>query len=107
MPPWAAPVWLRVGYSLVRTAVRTRGPASTAARMPAPPAPTITTSYRCSLITVAAADDAVGAPPAAQRRGDEAMRWGYLPLAGEGGFDHFSLRYSGRTSAAHTCRAPT
>ena len=27
-----------------RTAVRTRGPASTAARMPAPPAPTITTS---------------------------------------------------------------
>src|SRR5271166_2016915 len=51
MPPWAAPVWLRVGYSLVRTAVRTRGPASTAARIPAPPAPTITTSYRCCWIT--------------------------------------------------------
>src|SRR6201999_1290293 len=51
MPPCAAPVWLRVGYSLVRTAVRTRGPASTAARIPAPPAPTITTSYRCCWIT--------------------------------------------------------
>src|SRR6201997_2473773 len=51
MPPWAAPVWLRVGYSLVSTAVRTRGPASTAARIPAPPAPTITTSYRCCWIT--------------------------------------------------------
>src|SRR6185436_2565050 len=49
IPPWAAPVWLRVGYSLVRTAVRTRGPASTAARIPAPPAPTMTTSYRCSI----------------------------------------------------------
>ena len=34
MPPCAAPVWLRVGYSLVSTAVRARGPASTAARMP-------------------------------------------------------------------------
>src|SRR6201998_205767 len=51
MPPCAAPVWLRVGYSLVNTAVRTRGPASTAARIPAPPAPTITTSYRCCSIT--------------------------------------------------------
>src|SRR5271156_4056550 len=51
MPPWAAPVWLRVGYSLVNTAVRTRGPASTAARIPAPPAPTMTTSYRCWEIT--------------------------------------------------------
>src|ERR1700752_4846097 len=51
MPPWAAPVWLRVGESLVSTAVRTRGPASTAARIPAPPAPTITTSYRCCWIT--------------------------------------------------------
>src|SRR6185369_11109098 len=50
IPPWAAPVWLRVGYSLVSTAVRTRGPASTAARIPAPPAPTITTSYRCCWI---------------------------------------------------------
>src|ERR1700742_2209454 len=45
MPPCAAPVCERVGYSLVSTAVRTRGPASMAARMPAPPAPTITTSY--------------------------------------------------------------
>src|SRR5262249_44877657 len=51
MPPCAAPVWLRVGYSLVSTAVRTRGPDSTAARIPAPPAPTITTSYRCCWIT--------------------------------------------------------
>src|SRR3954449_7854781 len=47
MPPWAAPVWDRVGYSLVRTAVRTRVEDSSAARMPAPPAPTMTTSYWC------------------------------------------------------------
>src|SRR4051812_14145261 len=47
MPPWAAPVWDRVGESLVRTAVRTRVEDSSAARMPAPPAPTMTTSYWC------------------------------------------------------------
>src|SRR3954447_24902267 len=45
MPPWAAPVCDRVGYSLVSTAVRARWPDSMAARIPAPPAPTITTSY--------------------------------------------------------------
>src|SRR3954447_18540156 len=45
MPPCAAPVCDRVGYSLVRTAVRVRWPDSSAARMPAPPAPTMTTSY--------------------------------------------------------------
>src|SRR5512132_22267 len=47
MPPWAAPVWERVGYSLVITAVRARREASSAARRPAPPAPTITTSKVC------------------------------------------------------------
>src|SRR5512132_552801 len=47
MPPWAAPVWERVGYSLVITAVRARRDASSAARRPAPPAPTITTSKVC------------------------------------------------------------
>src|SRR4029453_14814318 len=47
MPPWAAPVWERVGYSLVMTAVRARLEASRAARRPAPPAPTITTSKVC------------------------------------------------------------
>src|SRR5437879_92362 len=45
MPPWAAPVWERVGYSLVSTAVRLRFVDSMAARMPAPPAPTMTVSY--------------------------------------------------------------
>ena len=45
MPPCAAPVWDRVGYSLVSTAVRLRLPDSSAARMPAPPAPTMTVSY--------------------------------------------------------------
>ena len=44
MPPCAAPVWERVGYSLVSTAVRDRWPASRAARMPAPPAPTMIVS---------------------------------------------------------------
>ncbi len=44
MPPWAAPVWERVGYSFVMTAVFAFGPASIAARIPAPPAPTMTTS---------------------------------------------------------------
>src|SRR4051812_50229549 len=47
MPPWAAPVWDRVGESLVRTAGRTGVEDSSAARMPAPPAPTMTTSYWC------------------------------------------------------------
>ena len=44
MPPWAAPVCDRVGYSLVSTAVRACCVDSMAARMPAPPAPTMTTS---------------------------------------------------------------
>ncbi len=44
MPPCAAPVCERVGYSLEMTAVLAFGPASMAARMPAPPAPTITMS---------------------------------------------------------------
>src|SRR5699024_4447011 len=52
MPPWAAPVCDRVGYSLVSTAVRARWPDSMAARMPAPPAPTMTTSYSCTCIGV-------------------------------------------------------
>src|SRR5215207_5647 len=47
IPPWAAPVWERVGYSLVITAVRPRRELSSAARRPAPPAPTITTSKVC------------------------------------------------------------
>src|SRR5919106_1183338 len=47
MPPWAAPVWERVGYSLVMTAVRARRELSSAARRPAPPAPMITTSKVC------------------------------------------------------------
>src|SRR5215213_4846534 len=47
IPPWAAPVWDRVGYSLVITAVRARRELSSAARRPAPPAPTITTSKVC------------------------------------------------------------
>ncbi|WP_078728299.1 hypothetical protein [Mycobacterium tuberculosis] len=70
-----------MGYSLVSTAVRTRGPASTAARIPAPPAPTITTSYRCWQIN-AAADDAVGAPPAAKRRGGRSDEVGVPPACG-------------------------
>src|SRR4029453_18056632 len=45
MPPCAAPVWERVGYSFEMTAVRAPGPASIAARIPAPPAPTMTMSY--------------------------------------------------------------
>jgi hypothetical protein len=43
-PPCAAPVWDRVGYSFEMTAVRTCCDVSSAARMPAPPAPTITAS---------------------------------------------------------------
>ena len=46
MPPWAAPVWERVGYSLVRTAALTPDRASSsAAHRPAPPAPTMTAWY--------------------------------------------------------------
>ena len=44
MPPCAAPVCERVGYSFEMTAVFAPGPASIAARMPAPPAPTMTMS---------------------------------------------------------------
>src|SRR4030095_9332844 len=47
IPPWAAPVWERVGYSLVITACRAPRELSSAARRPAPPAPTITTSKVC------------------------------------------------------------
>src|SRR4029453_971664 len=47
IPPWAAPVWDRVGYSLVITAVRARRELSSAPPRPAPPAPTITTSKVC------------------------------------------------------------
>src|SRR5215211_7947041 len=47
IPPWAAPVWERVGYSLVITAVRARRELSSAARRPARPAPKITTSKVC------------------------------------------------------------
>src|SRR5687767_9527472 len=50
MPPWAAPVCERVGYSFVSTAVRVRSEDSRAGRTPAPPAPTMTTSYvRCAV----------------------------------------------------------
>ena len=49
MPPWAATVWLRVGKSLVTQAVDSPWAARPrVARKPAPPAPTTTTSYRCS-----------------------------------------------------------
>src|SRR5699024_12260427 len=51
IPPCAAPVCERVGYSFVSTAVRVRCPASLVARMPEPPAPTITTSYFCTCIS--------------------------------------------------------
>src|SRR5664279_975137 len=56
MPPCAAPVWDRVGYSLVSTAVRARLPDSRAARIPAPPAPTITTSYVWNCMVCPSAD---------------------------------------------------
>src|SRR5207248_1436835 len=54
MPPWAAPVCERVGYSLVRTAVWHFPAVSMAARSPAPPAPTTTASYvcRCTFISL-------------------------------------------------------
>ncbi|MEQ0575390.1 hypothetical protein ABLN97_15355 [Mycobacterium tuberculosis] len=81
MPPWAAPVWLRVGYSLVSTAVRTPRTRLDRGAIPAPPAPTITTSYRCWQIN-AAADDAVGAPPAAKRRGGRRDEVGDPPACG-------------------------
>ena len=45
MPPWAATVWLRVGNTLVKHAVRSpAAPIPSVARNPAPPAPTTTTS---------------------------------------------------------------
>src|SRR5919109_2064648 len=45
IPPWAVPVCERVGYSFEITAVLASPEASSAARSPAPPAPTITASY--------------------------------------------------------------
>ena len=44
MPPWAAPEWERVAKTLVRMATRAFRPSSMAARRPARPAPTMTTS---------------------------------------------------------------
>ena len=50
MPPCAATVWLRVGNTLVRHAVRRpAAPMPSVARSPAPPAPTTTTSYVWSM----------------------------------------------------------
>jgi len=50
MPPCAATVWLRVGKTLVRQAVdRPSAAMPKVARKPAPPAPTTTTSYLCSM----------------------------------------------------------
>ena len=52
MPPWAATVCERVGKTFVRQAVRRPEEAMpSAARIPAPPAPTITTSWTCSTIS--------------------------------------------------------
>ncbi len=52
MPPWAATVWLRVGNTLVTQAVRKPDEAMPrAARRPAPPAPTITTSWAWSTMS--------------------------------------------------------
>ncbi len=51
MPPWAATVWERVGKTLVMQAVRSPAWAQpTAARRPAPPAPTTSTSNVWSVI---------------------------------------------------------
>src|SRR5699024_7622606 len=52
-----------------RTAVRARWPDSMAARMPAPPAPTITTSYSCTCIGVRTPS---GASEGFADRGEEA-----------------------------------
>src|SRR3984957_9971508 len=53
MPPCAATVWLRVGNTFVTQAVRSPDAAMpSAARIPAPPAPTRTTSKLCSIISV-------------------------------------------------------
>src|SRR5215470_13389855 len=52
-PPSAATVWLRIGYTLDRTATLSDGSVSAtamAARKPAPPAPTITTSAEITSI---------------------------------------------------------
>src|SRR6185503_6197356 len=54
MPPCAATVCERVGNTLVRQAVfRPACARPTTARSPAPPAPTTTTSYLCSVIAYA------------------------------------------------------
>src|SRR4029079_2389350 len=54
MPPCAATVWLRVGNTLVRLTVLSPAAARPmVARRPAPPAPTTTTSYLCSVILYA------------------------------------------------------
>src|SRR5450759_2525285 len=44
MPPWAVPVWERVGYSLLSTATFALPDISIAAIRPAPPPPTTTAS---------------------------------------------------------------
>src|SRR5882672_10375164 len=50
MPPCAATVWLRVGNTLVKQAVDSPASAKpNVARKPAPPAPTRSTSYICSM----------------------------------------------------------
>src|SRR5258705_3004262 len=53
MPPWAATVWERVGNTFESTATRSPALASSSdARMPAPPAPTMTASnLRVALIS--------------------------------------------------------
>ena len=49
MPPSAAPEWLRVGWSLERSATSTPASnASIAARIPAHPAPITSTSWEAS-----------------------------------------------------------
>ena len=51
MPPCAATVWLRVGNTLVMQAVlKPLLAMPKVARRPAPPAPTTTTSYSCSMM---------------------------------------------------------
>ncbi len=79
----------QVGYSLVSTAGHApRGPASTAALyIPAPPAPTITTSYRCWQINAAADDNAVGHPSREATGGPPAIGW-VPPACGERWRDH-------------------
>src|SRR2546430_152926 len=74
MPPWAAPVCERVGYSFDTTHVLTVREASRAARRPAPPAPTITASS-LSKVVIAGRGTFVGAPA----RGAEAQLCGRVP----------------------------